>query len=260
MGAMMNQKLLFLLLLLMLPLAANADTLGVKLGAASWRYDVTGDLRYKSKNPVNDIDVENDLRYDNDTRTFVYLIFEHPVPVLPNVKLSYTDIKTDGKGPLSRPFSYGGLNFTALDTVKSDIQLKQTDITLYYSPLDNWVNLDIGLNAKYIDSKANITTTNRSPNLNISETADVSTWVPMLYAGVGFDLPLTGLGISADGSYIGYSGSHFYDFSVRLGYDTPWFLGVDVGYRKVKLKLDDISNFSADISFDGYYGGLYLHF
>jgi len=246
----MKQKLLFLLSLLMLPLVASADTLGVKLGAASWKYDVTGDLRYKSKSSADDIDVGKDLGYDNDTLTFAYLIFEHPVPVLPNVKLTYTNIDTDGRGTLSRNFSYGGFNFTASDSVKSDIQLKQTDITLYYSPLDNWVNLDVGLNAKYIDSKANITST----------TADVSTWVPMLYAGVGFDLPLTGLGVSADGSYIGYSGSNFYDFSVRLSYDTPWFLGVDVGYRKVNLSLDDISNSYADISFDGYYGGLYLHF
>jgi len=256
MGAMMNQKLLFLLLLLMLPLAANADTLGIKLGAASWRYDVTGDLRYKSKNSADDIDVENDLGYDNDTLTFAYLIFEHPVPVLPNVKLSYTNIDTSGRGTLSSTFNYGGSSFTIGDIVNSDIQLKQTDITLYYSLLDNWVNLDVGLNAKYIDSKANITST----ILGTSKTADVSTWVPMLYAGVGFDLPLTGLGVSADGSYIGYSGSNFYDFSVRLSYDTPWFLGVDVGYRKVNLSLDDISNSYADISFDGYYGGLYLHF
>jgi len=252
----MKQKLLFLLLLLILSLAANADTLGVKLGAASWSYDVTGNLRYKSKNSADDIDVQKDLGYDNDSLTFAYLIFEHPLPILPNVKLTYTNIDTDGRGKLSRNFSYGGVVFTASDQVKSDIQLKQTDITLYYQPLDNWVNLDIGLNAKYIDSKANIT----SITTGISKTADVSTWVPMLYAGVGVDLPFSGLGVSADGSYIGYSGSDFYDFSVRLTYTTPWLVGVDLGYRKISLKLDDISNSYADIRFDGYYGGLYLHF
>ena len=74
------------------------------------------------------------------------------------------------------------------------------------------------------------------------------------------DLPLTGLSASADGSYIKYDGSSFYDFSVRASYTTPWHLGVDIGYRRIKLDLDDFDDSFADVEFDGPYAGAYLHF
>jgi len=78
--------------------------------------------------------------------------------------------------------------------------------------------------------------------------------------GAGVDLPLTGLSVSADGSAIGYSGSSFYDYTLRATYTTPWRVGIDVGYRKIKLDLDDFDNSYANVTFDGPYAGAYLHF
>ncbi len=251
----MKQNPIWTLPLLICPMLAGADTLGVWVGANYWDYDISGSARYQSKDSADDIDVNDDLGFDDSSLTSLYVTLEHPVPVLPNVRISRTNIDEDANGRLSKSVTYGGISFNLNEAVSSKVQLDQTDITLYYRVLDNVVNLDLGLNAKYIDIEATITGA-----ISGTESADVSGWVPMLYAGVGVDLPLTGLGVSADGSAIAYQDSNFYDFSVRVTYDTPWFAGVDIGYRRIKLELDDFDDSYADLEFDGPYAGVYLHF
>lgn len=235
--------------------SVHADVIGVWAGANYWNYDISGTARYKTGNSANDIDVNDDLGYNDGSSPVFYAALEHPLPLLPNVRLVYTDIDEDANGQLTRTVVYGNTTFLANEQVSSRVELKQTDITLYYSVLDNVVNLDLGLTAKYIDSKARLTG-------QISGTVqnDISSWVPMAYAGVGFDLPLSGLGVSADGSAVTYSGSKFYDFTVRATYDTPWLVGFDAGYRKLRLDLDDFDDSYANVEFSGPYAGAYLHF
>ncbi len=252
----MRLRLSVVLCLLLGGGAAVADTLGVRAGLAYWSYDIAGFARYQSTNPADDIDVQDDLGYSDDSLVFGYVQLEHPVPLLPNVRLSKTTIDTEASGVMTANFTYGGVNFSASDTVDSALKLDQVDVTLYYQPLDNVVSLDFGINAKYLDSSARISsrTTGRSAD------AEVSGWVPMLYGGVGVDLPFTGLAVSADGSYIGYQDSKFYDYTVRVTYDTPWVVGVDLGYRSLKLDLDDFDDSYANIEFSGFYMGLYAGF
>lgn len=252
----MKLKLTVLLCLLLGSGIVFADTLGVRAGAAYWAYDVDGFLRYQSTDPADDIDVQDDLGYGDDNLVFAYIQLEHPVPLLPNVRLSKTAIDIDASGSMTANFTYGGVSFSVNEPVDSALELNQVDVTLYYQPLDNVVSLDIGINAKYLDSTARIASRARA----VSEEAEVSAWVPMIYAGVGVDLPFTGLAASIDGSYIGYSGSAFYDYAVRVTYKTPWVVGIDVGYRSISLDLDDIDGSYANIEFSGFYGGLYAGF
>ncbi len=252
----MRMKLPLVLLLMVAWGGAAADILGVRAGVAYWSYDVDGFLRYQSTSPADDIDVQDDLGYGDDSLVFAYIQLEHPIPLLPNVRLSKTSIDTEASGTMTANFTYGGVNFSIDEAVDSALQLDQVDLTLYYQILDNVVGLNVGLNGKYLDSTAEIA----SRTVAKSETAEISAWVPMVYAGVEFNLPFSGLSLSADGSYIGYSGSSFYDYTVRLTYDTPWIVGVDVGYRSIKLDLDDIDDSYASIEFSGIYGGLYAGF
>lgn len=243
------------LALSLLGTSAHADFIGVTAGANYWDYDIAGTARYKTKLSSNDIDVNRDLGYDNGSGGVYYLALEHPVPFLPNIRLTYTDIDESANGTLSKTVQYGNIIFQANEAVNSQVQLKQTDITLYYSLLDNVANLDLGLNAKYIDSQGRITGA-----ISGTQDASVSGWVPMVYVGAGVDLPFSGLSVSADGSFSKYSSSSFYDYTVRATYTTPWRLGLDIGYRKLKLDLNDFSNSYANLEFDGPYAGAYLHF
>jgi len=251
----MRQTLISVLVASLIPALSAADILGVRVGANYWNYDIGGTARYQTRDSANNIDVNKDLGYDDGSLGHYYISLEHPVPLLPNVRISKTDIDEDANGRLTNTVVYGDIIFQADEDVSSKVQLDQTDITLYYSLLDNVVNLDLGLNAKYIDSKARITGA-----VSGTQNADISGWVPMAYAGVGADLPLTGLSISADGAYVKYQSSSFYDLTVRATYTSPWVVGPDVGYRNIELDLDDFDDSYAGVEFDGPYAGLFVHF
>ena len=250
----MNRCFLILTALLLCS-SSLADTLGIRAGANYWKYDISGTARYKTSNSSDNIDVNQDLGYDNGSAGVYYLVLEHPVPLLPNVRLGYTNIDEDANGRLNKTVVYGNTTFLANEAVSSQIELKQTVITLYYELLDNVVSLDLGLAGEYINSKARI-----SGEISGTQNASVSGWVPLAYVGGGFDLPLTGLGVNADGSFVKYQGSNFYDYSIQLTYTTPWKLGLDAGYRKIKMNLDDFDNSFANVQFDGPYAGVNLHF
>lgn len=252
---LMDLRKAVLLVGLMVPVVCGADTLGIRVGADYWRYDIDGSVRFKTRDSTNDIDVNEDLGYDDDSLTHLYAILEHPLPFLPNVKLSRTAIDTSANGRLSKTVVFGDVTFQANEDVSSDVDLKLTDITFYYRVLDNIANIDLGLNAMYLDSQGRIT-----GSVSGTERADISGWVPKAFAGVGVDLPFTGLSVGADGSAVKYKGSHFYDYTLRVSYTTPWYVGIDAGYRKMKLDLDDFDDSFADLSFDGFFAGGYLHF
>jgi outer membrane protein len=251
----MDARKVFFRAWLMFPAVCGADALGVRIGANYWHYDIDGTVRFKTRDSSNNIDVNSDLGYDNDNLTFLYAILEHPLPFLPNLKLSRTDIDTSANGRLSKTVVFGDTTFPANEDVSSKLDLKMTDITLYYRVLDNIANIDLGLNAMYLDSDGRITGA-----VSGTQRADISGWVPKAYVGVGVDLPLTGLSLGADGSAVKYKSSHFYDYTLRVSYTTPWYVGIDAGYRKIKLDLDDFDDSFSDLSFDGFYAGGYLHF
>lgn len=245
---------LSVLLLLSSPLA-QADNFKAEAGVSRWSYDISGTSRYQTSVSSNDIDVNDDLGYDDDNLNSFYFSFEHPVPILPNIRVSRTGIDSSANGQLSGLVTYGGTTFTLNENVSSEIQLDQTDVTMYYQLFDTVVDFDLGVNAKYIDSRSRITGA-----VSGTESADVSGWVPMLYAGFGADLPFTGLSVSADGSFVSYQDSEFYDYTLKASYLTPWYLGVDVGYRSIRLNLDDFDGSYADIEFDGPFAGAHFEF
>lgn len=251
----MRQLAIYVALLAFIPPLARADNLKAEAGAQRWSYDISGSVRYQSKRSSDDIDVNDDLGYNDDDLNSYYLTVEHPLPMLPNIRVSSTNIDSNANGRLSKSVDYGNTTFAVNEDVSSDIQLDQTDVTMYYQLFDTVLNVDLGLNAKYIDSRSRIT-----GSISGTETADVSGWVPMLYAGFGADLPFTGLSISADGSFMGYQDSSFYDYTLKASYITPWYLGVDVGYRSIRLNLDDFDGSYADIEFDGPFAGAHLEF
>lgn len=85
----MNRKFLATLPLLLIPVPLGADVLGVQVGGGGWLYDISGTARYQTQDSSNDIDVNDDLGYDDDNLAYLYGVFEHPVPLLPNIRLSY---------------------------------------------------------------------------------------------------------------------------------------------------------------------------
>src|SRR5690554_6837819 len=120
-------------LILATPLA-QADILGLGASVGYWDTDVSGKVASGS----DSVDVHDQLQLKADGNADASIYFEHPVPLLPNVRLAYTLIQQSGNGTLSG--SFDGVSASA--SVRSDLDLEQLDLTLYYEVLDNWVNLD----------------------------------------------------------------------------------------------------------------------
>ena len=235
---------------------SHADTAGVWIGGGLWNWDVSGTVRYQQTNPSNDIDVEsngsNYLNWSDDNSGTFFFIIEHPVPLVPNVKFFSTSLSTGGTGQAT--VQYGGTTLTG--TVTSSLELDMTDVTLYYSLLDNVVGLDLGLNLKIVDGSVSIT----DVGTTTIETSNFKATIPMLYAGIDVALPLTGLSLGVNGAYIGYNGSALTEFHAYMRYDSDYLFGVEAGIKSFNLELDDIDQSYANLEFSGTYAQLYVHF
>src|SRR5690554_7477516 len=114
-------------ILLAVPFTAQADllfTVGAK--ASIWDAESTGQID-------KDISVEKDgLNLKSENGNQITVFFEHPVPVIPNIKIRQTDLEMDGKGSYTTGFNFAGQNFSASTDVDSTINLTHTDITAYW--------------------------------------------------------------------------------------------------------------------------------
>jgi len=218
-----------------------ADALGVYVGGGVWDYDSSG--TFGVNGGINSvIDVESDLGFDGDQEGYVWIAFEHFIPILPNVRFEAATISDAG--------SAGSLIFNGV-SVSGDasFNLDNTDLILYYRILDNWVNFDLGINVRKLTGDFVIG----------SEAASVSETIPMLYVSAQFDLPLTGLSIGGDLSTVSVSGSKLQDMRLRLLYEIG-VVGFELGYKTTVIELDDISNVDSDLTFEGMFLGGFLHF
>lgn len=233
----------------------SADTLlGVYLGGDGWRTDVTGSFGNSEPAPT--------FNFNSKAQGSYFIALEHPIPVLPNIRLAHNQLEADGVTLINGQFSFGGEDFAVNTTVANQVDLTNTDIVLYYEILDNsLVALDLGLTGKYIKGSASVV---EQTQRGLQGEESVSQWLPMAYVNSKIGLPLTGLDLFAQGSYIGWSDSRMYDVQAGIGYEIVDSLPVDirlkVGYRAVNLRLDELDDLYSNLDFKGVFAGLELHF
>lgn len=235
--------------------AVQADTLlGLYLGADGWRTSADGSFASSAQ--------LQDFNFSDKTQASLYLALEHPVPLLPNIRLQHNKLEASGATDLTADFSFDGTLFTAGTDVQNNVDLTSTDYVLYYEIVDNdLLSLDLGINGKHLDGSVAVVET--AANGQVVR-QNVSQIIPMLYSSVVIGLPLTGLDIFAQGSVISYDGSRLYDAQAGLAYALLDNLAVDMrlklGYRQVNLRLDDIDDLYTDLDFKGVFAGVEVHF
>lgn len=235
-----------------IPFSLPADTLGLYAGVAAWFQDPGGSIQFRGDR----LDVEDDLGLDGDTEVFAWLALEHPVPVLPNLRVSITNVSSSGAGAIAQNFTFGGVTFTGGEDIASELDLDQVDLALYYELLDNVVEADLGVNAKYVDGSAKVRSLT---DASLNESVSFNGVLPMLYARLGANLPFSGLSAAIEGGGLSYSGNTIADYSVKLSYETPYFIGLEAGYRGQVVDLDDFDDVTSDIDISGAYIGLFGH-
>lgn len=214
-------------LILVAPLS-QADVVGLGASVSYWDSDLSG--KAASNNDV--VDVENDLNLDSDSNANASLYLEHPVPLLPNVRLNYTVIEQSGRGELG---TSGFVGIPGSVEVQSDFDLDQLDLTLYYEVLDNWVNLDLGITAR--DLSGELIVQEVGGGLAANETT-VDAVIPMGYLAARFDLPLTGVSVGAEGNFISFDGDSLHDFNAYGQYEIS-LIQLRAGYRQMAIDYED---------------------
>jgi len=240
-------------LALQFSIPAHADFVGFSIGAAYWAPSLSGDFNSDGE---SDIDLSDDLDIDDPSQSSLVLSLEHPVPFLPNIRYQSIDLDSDGRNTLTSSIRFDGETYGANETVRSTFDLSHDDIVLYYEVMDNWVNLDIGLDLKKFDGEVSMvgsTNTNTS-SIEIDET------LPLLYLSAKFDLPFSGFYVGADISSFSIDDSSADELTVKLGYESGSGLGIEGGVKTFSLDLDDADDLDTDIEYDGAYVNGYFHF
>lgn len=222
---------------------ASADTLGLYLGGGSWNHDPSGTFSSNQTGSDN-IDMSSSLKLSEKSEAYLWLAFDHPIPLVPNIRLERTALSHTST--TSSTFNFKG-NPVATGAV--EVTMDSVDTILYYRLLDNWVNLDLGLDLRKLDGRFAI----GNDSIEVSET------IPMLYLAAQFDMPLTGLSLGVDYKVVGYSGSSYNDIRLRAAYEYG-VVGFEAGLRSIKLTLDDVDGANSDIEFSGLMVGAFLHF
>lgn len=245
----------------MLSASASADTIGVYLGGSVWDNSVSGTLGEKTG--------QADLGLKDETQTSFFVAVEHPFPLIPNLRISADELDTTGSTLLTESFEFGGETYapgTALDTT---FDVNYMDYTLYYELFDNGLfSFDLGFTARDFDSDILVSNTVESgegedPTVTTS-TVSASEWVPMVYVASSASLPLTGLSIYAQGNLLSLSDHILYDYEAGVSYALIDNFAIDLnltlGYKAVRLELEDMDGLYSDLDFDGVYAGAVVHF
>lgn len=217
---------------------AQADTFfGAYAGAQIWSMETDGKL--VSNN------VETSVFYDDERRGSFYVAIEHPVPMLPNLRVIRSNMETKG-----------GTGLTGT------LDLKSTDYVLYYELFDNEVlSLDAGISGKDIDG--DLSFENKAVP-NSKQSKSVSEIIPMLFARGEIGLPGTSFGLMAQVSTQPFGSENSYDYQAALTYDLLDNMAMDtkiqLGYRQFSLEVDELKNLSPELEFSGEFLGLEVHF
>ncbi len=234
---------------------AQADTvLGVYATVDAWYMESSGQLGDSS-------DSMQEFNLDDDNKVSFSIALEHPIPVLPNLRIRTHDLSTSGDTTLNETFTFDDVTFATNTTVTTEFDIQNTDITLYYEVFDNdVVSFDLGLTGKYLDGEISI----RSEEVDLNASQSFKGIVPLLYGALEIGVPATGLSFFGELSALSIKDHTLQDYQAGVAYSFVDNLAVDVlvraGYREFSLELDDLDNVFADWSFNGPFLGVQAHF
>jgi outer membrane protein len=245
--------LLLSTLLLLCVSSVRADFVGFKIGASYWAPELTGSFIGDGAFDTT-INLVDDLALEDPTPTNLVLTLEHPIPLLPNIRFQSIELDSTGSNAISPldPLIFNSVSYSG--TVTSTFDLSHNDIVLYYEILDNWINLDIGLDIKIFDGEVKLDDGGLTFPVPIDET------IPLLYLSARFDLPFSGFYIGADIAGASTGDNSLEDTSIMLGYEADSGLGFEGGIKKFSLEINDVTDVNADLEYDGIYLNGYYHF
>jgi outer membrane protein len=239
-------------------LSANvqADTLlGLYIGGHMWANQAEGSFGQGNNNQAT-------FDFDDENQGSFFVALEHPIPLIPNLKIASTTLDTVGGATITGSFNFEGETYSANSVLETTFDASYVDYTFYYELFDNdLLTFDFGITARDLDSQINVVDTN---NTSLNSNLSVSDFIPLLYVNTIIGLPFTGFNVFAEANFLSYDDNSVYDYQIGVSYELVDNLAVDLdltlGYRAVKLELDDIDDLYSDLTFDGVFVGAIVHF
>lgn len=253
----MVSTLVFLTFLLLTSLPSYGFDFGAR--GSYWRPDFSGEISVDENSIIGtNINAENDLGMGNESLPTLEIFFGQGNH---HLTLTYTKADYSGENNIDRDIVFNGQTYMSNAFVKSDLKFQMLDLEYQYDfiNLENVLaGLSVGIlaRAKFIEGEARL----QAASLGYDEKATFKVPVPMLGLGIHVGLLADLLEARVKGAGVTYSGSTFYDAQADLSFTPVPFVSIHGGYRIMKLKIDDISNVSADIEFKGPYAGLTISF
>ena len=242
-----------------LAVTASADFGRVEMGVGALKQTPSGAITYVDGATASDTSNEKD-----STSAYAWMLVKHPIPILPNIRLEYTNLENDGE-------AIGTFEDFTVSGGSTLLEMTQYDVIPYYNILDNtgWVTLDLGLDLKVIDTEwtVNNATVNLIPNSVYTDSETLV--IPLVYVRARVEIPTTDIGIESDVKYITYDDDTIYDVRVKVDYTfdiTPVIQsGIEVGYRIQKFDISEDGDTAGsiakmDLEFSGVYAGVMLRF
>lgn len=292
----MNNKVFFAIFAVFFTANAQADTVGLYLGAQAWQGEASGVLG--EENTLLDFNLKR------EQQTSYFIAVEHPFPLLPNIRISTTRLDTTGNTDLTQAFSFGNETFpmgstktgtddhtganmiTTTDVnARANVNIRYVDYTLYYELFDNdTFSFDLGLTARTFNGDVIVTgttttviTVDEAAHFDHVHPATEETTIstakgkiktdeiePMLYVATNISLPLAGLSAFGQGDFSLIGDHIFSDYQVGLGYDLidnrMMDINLTLGYRAVNIELENSNNLYTNLEFNGAFVGVIAHF
>lgn len=162
-----------------------------------------------------------------DISVFASATLEHPVPVLPNAKISLSRVDND-------QYEYTKIDYTG-----------------YYEILDNdTITVDVGAGVTQFDSGEYLG-------------QSFSAVTPHVYVDAEVSLPFTNTTFYTDIHYFDIDGNQITDAIAGVRYDFDLIaadLGVKAGYRVQRLDTDDLDDLDLNVKTDGLFLGVHADF
>ncbi len=237
----------------------SADAMRIEMGLGSWSQSSSGELSYSDGSGNSGSDKSRELE---ETQAYIWALIKHPIPVLPNFRLEYVNLKNSGLA--TGTFK----NFVVPTSSQTTIDLREIDVIPYYNLLDNtaWITLDLGVDFKisevtYEAEAVSVPMVGSFVNYSTTE----SIVLPLLYVRARLEIPATQIGLESDVKYITYSGATIYEARVKFDYTLditfPIEPGFEIGYRVQSMKYDDsMEDGKVDLDFSGVYVGLIFRY
>jgi outer membrane protein len=232
---------------------AQAEFVGLNIGSDAWGSAQTNSFTDTSGDLDNQPGVPG---FDDQSTPSLLFVIEHPISIIPNFRYQDSALDSNGSDTLNGGFlSFNNQSFGD-STAGSTYDLAHNDIVLYYELMDNWINLDFGVDLKSFAGE--ISLSDSGPNntvLPIDET------IPLFYLSARYNLPFNGFYVGADiNSNFSVSDSVAEDSTFLLGYKSENGLRVEGGIKMFSLELNESNDVDASLEYDGLFLNGYIPF